>query len=61
MTRVGELVDDHDAGVALLEGHEMSICLPTNASEERRQLLKAYGANLINVDGGHGSNHGSFT
>ncbi|MEM7093612.1 MAG: PLP-dependent cysteine synthase family protein [Actinomycetota bacterium] len=40
------------ARVALLEGHEMSICLPTTASEERRQLLRAYGANLINVDGG---------
>jgi len=40
------------ARVALLEGHQMSICLPTNASEERRQLLRAYGADLINVDGG---------
>ena len=34
------------ARVALLEGHEMSICLPTTASEERRQLLRAYGADL---------------
>lgn len=40
------------ARVAMLEGHEMSICLPTTASEERRQLLRAYGANLIDVEGG---------
>ena len=40
------------ARVALLEGHSISICLPTNASEERRQLLRAYGADLIDVEGG---------
>ncbi len=40
------------ARVALLEGNPMHICLPTSASEERRQLLRAYGANLINVEGG---------
>lgn len=40
------------ARVALLEGNPMHICLPSTASEERRQLLRAYGANLINVEGG---------
>lgn len=38
--------------VALLNGNPMNICLPTTASKERRQLLEAYGANLILVDGG---------
>ncbi len=38
--------------IAMLEGNPMSICLPTSASDERRQLLRAYGANLINVEGG---------
>lgn len=40
------------ARIALLEGNPMSVCLPTTASDERRQLLRAYGANLINVEGG---------
>ncbi|MEM7326186.1 MAG: cysteine synthase family protein [Actinomycetota bacterium] len=40
------------ARVGLLAGHKVSICLPTTASEERRQLLRAYGADLIDVDGG---------
>lgn len=40
------------ARVALLNGNPMAICLPTTASEERRQLLRAYGAELILVEGG---------
>jgi len=39
------------ARVALLEGNPMNICLPTSASKERQQILQAYGANLILVEG----------
>ena len=40
------------ARVALLHGNPMNICLPTSASKERQQILQAYGANLILVEGG---------
>lgn len=40
------------ARIALINGHPMVICLPSRASEERKQLLKAYGAELIEVAGG---------
>ena len=35
-------------GAAL--GYEIHLCLPRNANEERKQLLKAYGAHLILTD-----------
>jgi len=35
-------------GAAL--GYEVHLCLPRNANEERKQLLKAYGAHLILTD-----------
>ena len=31
-------------------GYEVHLCLPLNANEERKQLLKAYGAHLILTD-----------
>ncbi len=31
-------------------GYEVQLCLPLNANEERKQLLKAYGATLIYTD-----------
>ena len=31
-------------------GYEVHLCLPLNANEERKQLLKAYGATLIYTD-----------
>ncbi len=40
------------ARLALVNGHQMVICLPKVATEERKQLLRAYGAQLIEVDGG---------
>lgn len=40
------------ARVALVNGHPMTICLPARATEERKQLLRAYGADLVEVDGG---------
>lgn len=40
------------ARIALINGHPMVICLPKRASEERKQLLRAYGAQLLEIDGG---------
>jgi cysteine synthase B len=40
------------ARLAMLHGHPMVICLPDTATEERKQLLRAYGAELIEVAGG---------
>ncbi len=40
------------ARIALINGHPMTICLPSRASVERKRLLRAYGAELIEVDGG---------
>ena len=40
------------ARLALMNGHKMTICLPAASSAERKQLLVAYGAELIEVDGG---------
>ncbi len=40
------------ARLAVLHGHPMIICLPDTATEERKQLLRAYGADLIEVPGG---------
>lgn len=40
------------ARIALINKHPMTICLPKRASKERKQLLKAYGADLIEIDGG---------
>ncbi len=40
------------ARLAAVNGYEMTICLPSTATAERKQLLTAYGANLIEVRGG---------
>ncbi len=40
------------ARLALIHRHPMAICLPSTATEERRRLLRAYGAELIVVEGG---------
>ena len=40
------------ARLALIHRHPMVICLPSTASEERKKLLRAYGAELIVVEGG---------
>jgi cysteine synthase len=40
------------ARLALITGHPMVICLPTTATEQRKDLLRAYGAELIEVEGG---------
>lgn len=40
------------ARVAALNNHKAVICLPKRSTKERKQLLKAYGAELIEVEGG---------
>ena len=42
------------ARVALLYGHPCAICLPSTATEERKQILRAYGAELILTPGPDG-------
>lgn len=38
------------AMIAASRGYEVHLCLPVNANEERKQLLRAYGAHLILTD-----------
>jgi cysteine synthase len=40
------------ARLALIDDHPMVICLPSSATEERKAILRAYGAQLIEVEGG---------
>ena len=40
------------ARLARIYRHAMVICLPSSATEERKQLLRAYGSELILVEGG---------
>ncbi|HEX3681707.1 MAG TPA: pyridoxal-phosphate dependent enzyme, partial [Bryobacteraceae bacterium] len=37
------------------EGFPVALCMPTNVSVERKQILTAYGANIIYTDPGEGS------
>jgi cysteine synthase B len=37
------------------EGFPVTLCMPTNASMERKKILSAYGANIIYTDPGEGS------
>ncbi len=40
------------ARIATINNHPIVICLPDTATPERKQLLRAYGAELIEVEGG---------
>ncbi len=40
------------ARLAVVNEHPIIICLPASATEERKALLRAYGAELVEVDGG---------
>ena len=40
------------AMLAAERGYKMKIVMPSNMSEERKQMLKFYGADLIQVDAG---------
>jgi cysteine synthase B len=43
------------AMVAAAKGYRVRLCLPKNASEERKRILKAYGAEIVFTDPGEGS------
>ncbi len=42
--------------VARLKGYSLTCVLPENATEERRRLLRLYGARIVESPGEHGSN-----
>lgn len=43
------------AMIAAVKGFPVRLCLPANASDERKRILKAYGADLILTDPAEGS------
>src|SRR6202521_611584 len=66
--RTGKLTKDHilldatsgNTGIAYamsceIKGYRVKLCLPANASHERKQILKAYGAEMLFSDPGEGS------
>jgi cysteine synthase B len=56
--RPGKIILDATSGntgiayamLGAARGYEVHLCLPVNANEERKQLLRAYGAHLIYTD-----------
>src|ERR1700737_4732519 len=66
--RTGQLTKDHvlldatsgNTGIAYamicaIKGYRVKLCLPANASHERKRILKAYGADIVFTDPGEGS------
>src|SRR5271169_6642896 len=43
------------AMICALKGYRLKLCLPANASHERKQILKSYGAEMVFSDPGEGS------
>jgi cysteine synthase B len=43
------------AMICAIKGYRAKLCLPSNASHERKQILKAYGAEMVFSDPGEGS------
>jgi cysteine synthase B len=43
------------AMIGALKGYKVRLCLPANASHERQQILKGYGAEMVFSDPGEGS------
>lgn len=43
------------AMICALKGYQVKLCLPANASHERKQILQAYGAEMVFSDAGEGS------
>jgi S-sulfo-L-cysteine synthase (O-acetyl-L-serine-dependent) len=43
------------AMIAAAKGYRVKLCLPANASPERKRILKAYGAEIVLTDPGEGS------
>ena len=61
--RAGKIILDATSGntgiayamAAAAKGYQVRLCLPRNASEERKRILKAYGAEIVFTDPGEGS------
>jgi S-sulfo-L-cysteine synthase (O-acetyl-L-serine-dependent) len=59
----GKIVLDSTSGntgiayamICASKGYPVKLCIPANASPERKQILKAYGAELVLTDPGEGS------
>ena len=47
------------AMICAAKGYKVKLCMPSNASPERKQILRAYGADLVLTDAGEGSD-GAF-
>jgi len=43
------------AMICAVKGYPVKLCMPANASPERKQILRAYGADLVLTDAGEGS------
>src|SRR4051812_16596714 len=43
------------AMICAIKGYKVKLCLPANASHERKQILKNYGAEMVFSDPGEGS------
>jgi cysteine synthase B len=43
------------AMIGAIKGYRVKLCLPANASHERKQILQAYGAEMVFSDPGEGS------
>lgn len=43
------------AMICAAKGYRVKLCLPSNASPERKEILRAYGAELVLTDAGEGS------
>jgi len=43
------------AMIGAIKGYKVKLCLPANASHERKQILQAYGAEMVFSDPGEGS------
>jgi cysteine synthase B len=43
------------AMICAVKGYPVKLCLPANASSERKEILRAYGAELVLTDAGEGS------
>jgi len=43
------------AMICAIKGYRVKLCLPANASHERKQILRAYGAEMVFSDPGEGS------
>lgn len=61
--RPGDCILDASSGntgisyamIAAARGYQLQLCLPTNANEERKALLRAYGATIVPTDPLEGS------